>query len=244
MTPRAVQRAVWLALAFLASACEDPDFSVPDAAGVVAPPLGGSSGPGPDSAPLGGTPNLGGTEADAAPTPTDAATARDGGLESDSGPPVTPPTQPPTVPPASDSIVGVWVSQGDDVAALLAGPGVNVVRLDVEFRADGTFVASYVDLDDRVAEFAGRFQTDTRTEPHGIVLDQSMPQTVRSEGIWRLAPVAAGRMSAGDVLTYEVAQTQPPLNGVSAPTPSAGFGSTSAGDFGTDNVQTYRRVAQ
>ncbi|MFZ4736911.1 MAG: hypothetical protein ACOYM9_13245 [Bradymonadia bacterium] len=244
MTPRAMERALWLALACLASACEDPDFSRPDAAGVVAPPLGGTVAPAPDAALVGGTPNPGGATVDAALAPADAATDPDDGLEADTGPPVTPPTQPPTAAPPTASIVGVWVSQGDDVAALLAGPGVNVVRLDVEFRADGTFTASYVDRDDRVAEFAGRYQTDTRSDPYGIVLDQSMPQTVRSEGIWRLESVAPGRMSAGDVLTYEVAQTQPPLNGVSAPTPSAGFGSTSAGDFGTDNVQTYRRVVR
>jgi hypothetical protein len=244
MTPRAIQRALWLALAALACACEDPDFSTPDAAGVVAPPVGGTVAPALDAALVGGAPDPSGAALDAAPTAADAASDQDEGLEVDARPPVTPPTQPPTGAPATASIVGVWVSTGEDVAALLAGPGVNVVRLDVEFRADGTFNASYVDRDDRVAEFAGRYQTDTRTEPHGIVLDQSTPQTVRSAGIWRLEPVAPGRVSAGDVLTYEVAQTQPPLNGVSAPTPSAGFGSTSAGDFGTDNVQTYRRVAR
>jgi len=42
-------------------------------------------------------------------------------------------------------------------------------------------------------------------------------------------------------MRYEVAQTQPPLQGVTPPTAAAGFGSTSGGAFGQANVQRYVR---
>ena len=209
--------------------CESPDFSRPDV-GSTRPPIQDLSFDWGRPEDAERTPDTS-PEAGAAP-PT--AAPSDG--------PTLPPTDGPTTPPSGASIVGVWVSEGEDVAPLLAGPGVNVVRLDATFNADGTFAASFVDRDDRVVAFTGRFSTETRTVPHRVVLDQETPQAVRSEGIWTLTPIRAGQVSGGDVLRYEIAQTQPPLNGVTAPTPEGGFGSTSGGDFGADNVQTYRRV--
>ena len=58
------------------------------------------------------------------------------------------------------------------------------------------------------------------------------PEAVRSTGIYRVDE---------DVLTYEVAQTDPPLAGVTPPDAAAGFGSTNNGALGEANVQTYRR---
>jgi len=182
--------------------------------------------------------------------PEDAERTLDASPGAGSAPPTAAPSDSPTMPatagpatpPSAASIIGVWVSEGEDVAPLLAGPGVNVVRLDATFNTDGSFAASFVDRDDRVVAFTGRFRADTRTVPHRVVLEQETPQVVRSEGIWTLSPVRAGQVSVGDTLRYEIAQTQPPLNGVTAPTPEGGFGSTSGGDFGADNVQTYRRV--
>lgn|GEM_PF-423840 len=202
-------------------ACESPDFSRPDA--------------------VPNRPVIEDSAFDGGP-PEDAAAYPETRPESGPAPSTAPPTDAPPTPQSGASIVGVWLSEGDDVAPLLAGPGVNVVRLDATFNTDGTFAASFVDRDDRVVAFTGRFSTDTRTVPHRVVLDQETPQAVRSEGIWTLTPTRAGQVSGGDVLRYEIAQTQPPLNGVSAPTPEGGFGSTSGGDFGADNVQTYRRV--
>lgn len=137
------------------------------------------------------------------------------------------------------SLVGQWVSEGEDLAPLLAGPGVNLVRLDADFRADLTYTVHIVDVDDLTQDFSGRYTTASAGAGLStIVLEQDRPRPVTSVGIFKLE--AAGGTW---VLVYEVAQVAPPLNGVSPPTAALGFGSTSDGSFGRDNVQTYRRVS-
>ena len=64
----------------------------------------------------------------------------------------------------------------------------------------------------------------------GNVLTQTEPYAATSEGIWQVQ---------GDTLTYEVVETDP---GLGATPPANGFGSTSNGQFGDDNIQIYRRV--
>ena len=252
-----MRRALGLLLCIAFLGCEDPDFTRPIDASVGAAGQGGQGGsgvlPGPggegggggvpsgaDSGPAGGTPI----------TPTDAGSggsAGSGGMPDDDARPVerddaaaggtvVPDAEPDARrPPVEEppDLAGAWVSEGADLAPLLAGPGVNVVRVDVHFDVGGTYSGQVTDRDNRIAAFSGRYTVDAATRPFGIALEQTDPQTVRSEGIFTLA---------GDVMTYEVAQVRPPLNGVSAPTAAASFGSTSGGNFGRDNVQTYRRT--
>lgn len=134
----------------------------------------------------------------------------------------------------NDPIVGVWVSEGANVAPLLAGPPFNTVRIDAEFNADGTYAVTTTDGNNSQVTLSGTWQT---TEGDGlirnIVVNQSAPTSLVSEGIYR---------NQNGVLSYEIAQTNPPLTGVTPPTAAAGFGSTSAGALGTINVQTYVRA--
>jgi hypothetical protein len=135
--------------------------------------------------------------------------------------------------PETPPVVGRWLSQGADVAPLLSGPPASIVRIDTAFEADGGYSVVSTNDDQQTVRFEGTYTVDDSTDPARIVLRQTTPQSVRSEGLVRVA---------GGVLTLEIAQTEPPLNGVTPPTVDDGFGSTSGGAFGRDNVQTFRAV--
>ena len=68
-----------------------------------------------------------------------------------------------------------------------------------------------------------------------ISLSQSSPTTLTSVGIFEIS-------TNGTTMKYEVAQTEPAITGVTPPTAVGGFGSTSSGAFGTNNVQNYVRI--
>ncbi|MEZ4912233.1 MAG: hypothetical protein R2774_15400 [Saprospiraceae bacterium] len=68
-----------------------------------------------------------------------------------------------------------------------------------------------------------------------IVLNQSAPTALTAEGIFEVA-------ADNNSMQYEIVQTSPNLAGVTPPTPSGGFGSTSGGAFGVINIQNYVRV--
>ena len=126
----------------------------------------------------------------------------------------------------TDAIVGEWRSI--DASPLLTSLGIDSIHAD--FRANQTY---------KVISFAGGAGSElsgTYTTTEGvngirnIVLDQSVPNTITSQGIYQ---VANGQ------LRYEVAQVEPVLAGVTAPTAAGGFGSTSAGAYGNMNIQVY-----
>ena len=68
-----------------------------------------------------------------------------------------------------------------------------------------------------------------------IVVNQTAPSTLTSEGIFEIS-------ADNGTMKYEVAQTTPPITGVTPPTAAGGFGSTSGGAFGQNNVQNYVRL--
>ncbi len=215
---RAVRTLVFGALLTLAGCVEEADFS----------------GEGQDAAPDATTPAP--RDRDAAPRP-----GPDAEREGDAAPPLpdaarrAPDAAPDAAAPAPDAapIVGRWLSQGEDVAPLLSGPPASIVRIDTTFGADGAYAVVSTNDDQQTVRFEGTYSVDPATDPARIVLRQAAPQAVRSEGLVRVA---------GGVLTLEIAQTEPPLNGVSPPAADEGFGSTSGGAFGRDNVQIFRAV--
>ncbi len=216
---RAPRRAPILLLAtgLLAASCAEPVFTTSDAV--------------PDA--RGGQRDAAARE-DAAPDALETD-AEPSDAQAPDGPaaPAEDAAAPPADGPAAHPLVGAWTSEGPDVAPLLGGPPAHLIRLEATFGADGTLV---VDLtNERLQRFSltGTYVTDTASDPAWIEVTQTDPEPARSEGLWRVE---------GEVLTYEVAQVEPPLDGVSPPDPEAGFGSTSGGRFGRDNVQTYRRV--
>lgn len=132
-----------------------------------------------------------------------------------------------------DCLVGLqatsWLSAGADIAPILAPFAKEIF---VDFRADGTYLVVQTDLDDAVINLNGTYVQEESSVDGiwNISLNQTNPSVLTSEGIF---------MIDGDVMLYEVAQTEPAISGVTPPTAEAGFGSTSGGAFGENNVQTY-----
>ncbi len=139
-----------------------------------------------------------------------------------------------TVSLANLGIVGEWYSSGDNVAALLS-LYFNVDSLYALFRADQTYLVESYDPDGVKTEYLGTY-TQAQSDVDGIwtiVLNQSAPSSVTSEGIFGFY----FDETAYDMM-YEVVQTEPDL-GNSPPTPDGGFGSSNGGALGDINIQKY-----
>jgi len=140
--------------------------------------------------------------------------------------------------PSTDGIVGQWYSSGANVSTLL----VTYFAIDsiyAKFESNNTYlVESY--SDGAKTTYTGTYtQTKSGTGSiWNIVLNQSAPTAVTSEGIFEITTV-----TNGFTMKYEVAQTEPNI-GATAPTAAAGFGSTNGGALLTWNVQTFVKIAE
>lgn len=132
----------------------------------------------------------------------------------------------------ANPLIGNWLSEGSNVAPLLANPPLNVVSVTAEFNDNNTYTVVSTDTNNAQITFTGTYTlTPSGTgDIFNITLQQSAPTAVTSEGIFQIS---------GNTLTYEVAQTVPSIAGVTPPTAAAGFGSTSGGALGNANVQTF-----
>lgn len=129
-----------------------------------------------------------------------------------------------------DSIVGDWLSDGDNISVLFAGDPFNYVSILCHFGGDGTYTVQATDVDGQQGTLSGTYAADNTTEPGTIVLTQANPYTATAEGIWDVS---------GTTLTYEVVQTDPDY-GFAPPTPESGFGTTSGPNIEPGvNVQVY-----
>ncbi|MGB6035148.1 MAG: fibronectin type III domain-containing protein [Cryomorphaceae bacterium] len=130
-------------------------------------------------------------------------------------------------------IVGVWESY--DVGFTLASAGVTSVTAD--FNSDQSYsVTSFAN--GAGTDLGGTYTTtfDPTTEIYEITLNQSLGGNLTAAGIYRVYTASP------DSMYYEVVQVDPALTGVTPPTTSAGFGSTSGGVFGEALLQKYTRV--
>ena len=161
-----------------------------------------------------------------------AAIAFVGGCKNDTSTPST---------TTSDVIIGTWVSEGTDVSPLLVAVSKTVKVLAI-FNDNGTYTIMSIDSSDLATTVTGTFVTaaggaaapldNIRT----LVCTQTSPALTWS-GIYQVTqglPVS---------MKYEVFQTDPPVTGYSAPTPSGGFGSTLQGTtpLGTYNTQMFKK---
>ncbi|HLS30318.1 MAG TPA: hypothetical protein VK021_05645 [Flavobacteriaceae bacterium] len=127
-----------------------------------------------------------------------------------------------------DIIVGNWRSPV--VAPILES---FTDSIHAEFKNNQTYLVKTY-YDGAVSELSGVYETmDGVGNIRMIKLEQSAPTTLTSEGIYKIED---GKM------TYEVAQTEPAQEGVTAPSPEGGFGSTSGGAFGEMNIQVYYKM--
>lgn len=131
-----------------------------------------------------------------------------------------------------EGLVGKWLSEGEDISELFAGPPFEYASITARFKDDLSYkVVGSTEGGDSYT-FSGTYVTDTSTSPARITLSQTQPSTSTAEGIF---------LVEGDKLTYEIVQVDPDY-GYTPPTPESGFGSTSGPNM-TDgiNVQVYRR---
>ncbi|MEQ1505183.1 MAG: hypothetical protein ABMB14_23320 [Myxococcota bacterium] len=131
------------------------------------------------------------------------------------------------------TIVGDWVSAGDDRSPLFAADPFAYQRVDATFEADGSYVVTTVTPDGAAIDLVGSYTVDDGTTPATIALSQQTPYVAEAEGIYAVD---------GGTMTYEVVQTVPDY-GFTPPTPATGFGSTGGPGFDAGaNVQIYRWV--
>lgn len=134
----------------------------------------------------------------------------------------------PTPDPTYDVIVGKWRAP---VPAPILESFVDSIH--AEFKNNQTYLVTTF-FEGASSQLTGLYTTsDGAGNIRNIVLEQATPTTLTSEGIFRVVD---------NVLTYEVAQTQPATAGVTPPSPEAGFGSTSDGAFGDLNIQEYFKM--
>jgi hypothetical protein len=140
--------------------------------------------------------------------------------------------------PADDGMVGEWQSSGANVSVLLS-TYFQIDSIYAKFNSNNTYTVESFAAGTKVT-YTGTFaQTKPATGTiWNIVLNQSAPTAVTSEGIFEITKV-------DNVYTmkYEVVQTEPNI-GATAPTVAGGFGSSSGGALGTMNVQTFLQIVK
>ena len=135
-------------------------------------------------------------------------------------------------------IIGKWVSEGANVAPLLA-TYFKVAKVEAEFKADFTYKVNQFNTGNTTTTpdliFAGTYEIAKSNVGNiwTITCNQELPMLATASGIFEVK-------TNPEVLWYEVAQTSGTQN--VPPTPAGGFGSTNGGTLGAMNIQKYVRV--
>jgi len=134
-------------------------------------------------------------------------------------------------------IQGEWYSTGTNVAPLLS-TYFAVDSIYAKFNTDNTYIVESFNTSNVKTTYSGTYvQTKSTTANiYTIAINQSTPSVGASEGIFE---VYTGQV--GYDMKYEVVQSEPAI-GNTAPTPTAGFGSSNGGSLGTINIQKYIRI--
>ncbi|MEO8231869.1 MAG: hypothetical protein ABI638_06280 [Ignavibacteriota bacterium] len=135
--------------------------------------------------------------------------------------------------PTTELILGGWVSEGINVA-----PGLVLTlktkKIVATFNANNTYTVVATDSSNVDVTYSGTFSTtaNTNTSIRGITLNQTVPTSVTSAGIYRVTTKD---------LKYEVIQTNPAITGFTAPVAAEGFGSTkyNGAPLGALWIQTF-----
>jgi hypothetical protein len=119
-------------------------------------------------------------------------------------------------PARQDPMIGTWISSGSDVAIGLS-TSMRVAMVTATFSANHTYRIDITDSTHAVTTYAGTWTAAGSNGVRAITLAQTSPAASIEEGVFQID---------GARLTYEVVTTQPAVNGMTAPTVAAGFGST------------------
>ncbi|MCK6604811.1 MAG: hypothetical protein L6Q59_07945 [Ignavibacteriaceae bacterium] len=135
----------------------------------------------------------------------------------------------------SDVITGSWVSESVDIAPGLIAT-LKTVKIVATFNTNNTYKVIATDSAGASVTYEGTYSTSANTGStiRGIVLNQTVPTSVTSTGIYQID--AAGNMK------YEVIQTTPAIQGFTAPTAAEGFGSTKYNNIPLGATWTQRFV--
>lgn len=119
---------------------------------------------------------------------------------------------------SQDAIVGTWVSEGNNVAIGLRMT-LKTKKIVATFNANKTYTVVATDSNNVSVTYTGTYQSAgvADTLIHDITLNQQQPVALKSQGIYQIK---------GNVMTYEVIQVEPPIQGFTPPTKAEGFGST------------------
>ncbi len=133
-------------------------------------------------------------------------------------------------------IVGKWYSSGANLSFILVFEGFDSIY--AEFKGDNTYLIESFRTNGAKTNLTGTF-TQSHSSVTGIwdiTVNQASPIALTSVGIFQISP------SDPISMKYEIVQTQPALPGITPPTATAGFGSTSDGAYLMNNVQTYVKL--
>lgn len=124
-----------------------------------------------------------------------------------------------TPPVEQDKIVNTWISEGAGIAPGLAAT-LKTVKITATFNANNTYSVVAKDSSGAEVTYSGTYSVsgNTGTAIRSIILNQTSPTSVTSEGIYEV--------DAKGMMRYEVIQTSPALTGFTPPVPAEGFGST------------------
>jgi len=123
-------------------------------------------------------------------------------------------------PPAEqDKIVNTWYSEGAGVAPGLVST-LKTVKIKATFNANNTYSVVATDSAGTEVTYSGTYSVseNTGTSIRSIILNQTVPTSVTSKGIYEV--------DSRGMMRYEVVQTTPEVSGITPPVPSEGFGST------------------
>jgi hypothetical protein len=126
--------------------------------------------------------------------------------------------------PKEELLIGSWLSDGANVAPGLKAT-LKTKKIVATFNANMTYTVVATDSSNVDVTYQGTYSTtaNTNTSIRNITLNQTVPSSVTSTGIYRV--------TASGVLSYEVVQTTPAISGFTAPTASGGFGSTAYNSY-------------
>jgi len=137
-----------------------------------------------------------------------------------------------TNPPVPDAWVGTWLSEGDDVAPILAGAPFNYDQIRVTLGEDNTVLLESHVTDGAWSSLNGTYAV-TESANSDIDAIQIVYPAFTQEGIiqvWTASP---------DSMWLEAVQTVPDYGFVPR-TPESGFGTDPV--YTDTNIQVYRRV--
>lgn len=125
-----------------------------------------------------------------------------------------------TGPAKTDEIVGTWVSTGTNIPLGLRMAPIKAKNIVATFNANNTYTVVSTDSSNANTTFTGTWTSaagSTAGVIRAISLSQATPAALTSQGIFQVT---------GTTMKYEVIQTSPAIQGVTAPTVSGGFGSS------------------